>query len=228
MPSKAAVAVASGNEGWRERAGALNRTLWRYFNELEGMWWDRRLGITTRGWDWSYSTLEHCYCGPSPYRLIFRILRFLKPAASDELVDLGCGLGRVVCCASLYGAGKSVGVEDVDTFAGLARENAMRMLRRDTITIVSGRAERYDCSRVSLIYMCNPFGAETMEQVLSKLKASLVFNPRQVRIAYVNPVHRQVLAGKPWLEQYDSWTDRQQWSFIPPVTFWRTGYTFHQ
>lgn len=203
--------------------GLLNITQSRLLMDLEALWWDRRLGISTRGFDRRWYTPEHCYCGPTPYRLIFRILGFLAPSGSDVLVDLGCGKGRVLCCGALKHQFKLVGIEDVPQFVEMARNNAQRRLdgRGSSISVVQGNAEAIDYEPFTLIYMCNPFGAATLEAVLGRLSASIERRPRPVRIAYINPEHETVMEKKAWLERYAHWPAKQWWGFLPSVSFWR-------
>ncbi len=74
---------------------------------LENAFHEMRLGVSTRGVhgfepaDWSQR--EHTYYITVSYRGIFHILDSLALQSSDVLVDLGCGKGRVVCCALQYG-----------------------------------------------------------------------------------------------------------------------------
>ena len=56
---------------------------------------------------------EQHYYATVPYRAIFRILTFLSLKPSDVFVDLGCGKGRVVCCAATYDIAEAIGIEYV-------------------------------------------------------------------------------------------------------------------
>ena len=201
----------------------LSRVQSRYVYEVESLWWDRRLGVSTRGFDARRFTPEHCYCGPTPYRRIFEVFDHFSLGKTDVLVDLGCGKGRIVCCAGRYEIRQAVGIEDVSEFAELARLNATRLIERAReISIHNQAAETFDYDEATIIYMCNPFGVKVLSKVIARLQDSLQRNPRGLRIAYCNPEHAALLDRTPWLVRYATWSGRHWWGYLPPVSFWRT------
>ena len=195
---------------------------------LENALFEHRLGISTHGvhnWtpgDWSQT--EHLYYYATSYRRIFRILDSLRLGPSDTFIDLGCGKGRVICCASRYPVRQVIGIEDVPELCKLADKN-LQLLRgkRSPATILRAKAEEFPYSSGTVIYMFHPFGPNTLAAVLSGLHRALNLNPRQVRIVYVNPVHESVLAQTEWLEMYDRWPSRRRFSteIMHAVSFWR-------
>ena len=55
-------------------------------------------------------------------------------------------------------------------------------------------AATYDFPPVPLVvFLFNPFGADTLSVVAANLARSLTEEPRHVVVAYFNPVHRAVL-----------------------------------
>jgi precorrin-6B methylase 2 len=208
----------------RAVAGRIARGTLRLENAL----FEQRLGISTHGvhnWtpgDWSQT--EHLYYYATSYRRIFRILDSLRLGPSDTFIDLGCGKGRVACCASRYPVSQVIGIEDVAELCKLA-ENNLKLLRGRlaAATIVHGKAEEFEYTSGTVIYMFHPFGPKTMFAVLSRVERGLRLNPREVRIVYVNPVHEQVLAATEWLEMYDRWPAqrRLRTEIMHPVSFWR-------
>jgi hypothetical protein len=66
----------------------------------------------------------------------------------------------------------------------------------------------------------NPFGPDTLTEVLRRLECGLRIWPRPVRIAYVNPTHDDVLAESGWLARYDKW---KPWELRWLVSFRKTG-----
>ena len=185
---------------------------------LENAFYEYRLGLSTHGlYNWlpgNWSTDEHLYYYATSYRRIFRILDALRLGRSDTFIDLGCGKGRVTCCASLYPVGEVIGIEDVQELCAVA-ENNLRILepRRAKTRIVHCRAEEFDYSTGTVMYMFHPFGQRTLAAVLSQLALGVQLNPRHVRIVYVNPVHEVVLRETKWLQLYDRW---------PPLRYLRT------
>ncbi|MFZ0213885.1 MAG: hypothetical protein WAL55_14345 [Candidatus Acidiferrales bacterium] len=195
---------------------------------LENAFYEYRFGIATHGlYNWKpgdCSQNEHLYYYVSSYRRVFRILDALRLGPSDTFIDLGCGKGRVTCCASLYPICEVIGIEDIQELCTTAEKN-LRLLRgkRAPARIVHGRAEEFEFTKGTVIYMFHSLGPKTLAAVLSQLDKGLRTNPRDIKIVYVNPVHERVLTGMKWLELYDRWpSPRHLWTnIVHPVSFWR-------
>jgi precorrin-6B methylase 2 len=178
----------------------------RVLQKLDNLLWERRLRITTRATyrargDTQSVPAESHYYGTVSYHAIFKILSFLSLKPSDVFVDLGCGKGRVVCCAATYDIAEAIGIEYLNTFCDQARRNAHRMHgRRTPVSIVCSKAEEFDFTRDNVFYLFNPFGPATLKQVLDRIQNGIKTQPREVTITYVNPVHENVLAGMAWLK----------------------------
>ncbi|MGH6609745.1 MAG: methyltransferase domain-containing protein, partial [Burkholderiaceae bacterium] len=145
------------------------------------------------------------------YSTLFRILRHLNLTPSDVFVDLGCGLGRSIFSASWLGAKRAVGVEiegQLVEQAGQNRSHA-RWRTRD-IDFVHQSAEEYMHAETTVIFMFHPFGAGTMANVIRGLERTLADRPRHLRIAYLNPVHGQVLDASEQLVRIGHWPERQR------------------
>jgi SAM-dependent methyltransferase len=188
--------------GYESRAGKI-------LSKMDNILWEHRLHISTRGVseDEDDQPERHCY-STVPYRAIFRILVFLSLKNSDVFVDLGCGKGRAICCAATYDLAEVVGVEYREDLCGLARLNVRQLRnRRAPVSIISGRAEDFDFTRGTIFYLFNPFGPTTMSELLDKLRSGLNVHDREIRIAYLNPVHEELLAGTSWLRRYATLPD---------------------
>jgi SAM-dependent methyltransferase len=191
----------------------------RQARRMNNLFWERRLGVTTRGVvavDYpdasQYASID--------YALIVRILRRLALQPDDVLVDVGCGKGRVLCCAARFPVRQVVGVDLSEEFCAQARANAERTRgRRSPIEVHQGFAQEFDYSEGTALYMFSPFGPETMEQVLTKIRKDRAGGP--VRIAYSNPAFADVFAGQDWLERYDFW-DRAASGEEHSVAFYRS------
>jgi len=195
---------------------------------VENALYEYRLGISTRGLfgfasrDWTRE--EHIYYGTSPFRGIFQILDWLVLAGSDVIVDLGCGKGRVLCCAAIYDIKQVVGVEDVEELCHIARNNLQRLRRKRTpAMVIHGKAEDFDYTQGTVFYMFHPFGPNTLREVLTRIGQGLQQRFRLIRIVYVNPKHDSVLEEVEWLERYAQWPAGTPASrFVTfPVSFWR-------
>jgi hypothetical protein len=137
-----------------------------------------------------------------PYLAIFRVLDELELGTSDVFYDFGCGKGRVVCCASLYGISESVGVEVDTRLVHYAEKNAAVMRKHHSpIRIVASLAEAADVGKCTAAYFFCPFGPATLEKVLENIHNSLILNPRYFRLAYMtkNPGVTALLDSCSWL-----------------------------
>lgn len=193
----------------RKLAVTLRKRIVLDLFRAEGLFWENWLGINTRATHRPSERsrdAEHKIYTPTVYRLIFQVLRRLPLKASDVFVDLGCGKGRVVCCAAYLGAARVMGIEYEREIYETAVANAGLMRhRRSDVTIVHGEAQDLDYTEGTVFYMFNSFGPETLRTVLSKIEAGLERNPREIRIAYVNPMYGLVMRERKWLERYAFW-----------------------
>jgi SAM-dependent methyltransferase len=188
--------------------------------KAENYWWERRLRVDTRGIAGA-GTDEHQYYATLSYRALFRILRLADLQPDDVFVDLGCGKGRVLCCAAISNVARVIGVDDVPELCGVARRNVLAMAQPHApVEVVQGRAEALDYRQASVLFMFNPFGPETIGQVVRKLGLSAA--GRSVKLIYANPVHDDALAGTSWLERYLSVRPRRLLEPKLEVSFWRS------
>jgi cyclopropane fatty-acyl-phospholipid synthase-like methyltransferase len=142
-----------------------------------------------------YSTLS--------YSLIWRILDHLALGPSDIFVDIGCGKGRMLCCAARYRVEHVLGVDLSEPFCAAARENARRLRgRKAPISVQTSAADEFDYSSASVLFFFNPFGEATMAPLLTKIGREVT---REVRVAYAQPAHDDAFQRQTWLEQIEYW-----------------------
>lgn len=199
--------------GWldRLRGSGLKTRLLHPHDELVDYW----LGVRTSGWrphvsDWHDPHWRGEYW-PTAYAVIRRMLRRVGVGADDVVVDLGAGMGRGVFTASWLGARRAVGVEIDPGLVAIARANLARSRLRDRqVEFVEGAAEAYPQDQSTVIFMFNPFGTATMAAVARQIADGLEKNPRDLRIAYLNPFFASTLDALPCLEPMDHWEDRRK------------------
>lgn len=181
----------------------LHRRLNTLLHRSESLYWERRLGIRTRVAEHTgLDDDEHYGYQPSAYRSIFRVLRKLELRPSDVFVELGCGKGRVVCCAATQDVARVIGVEDIPEIAAIAEDNVRHMrVPHCPVSIVAENVEAFDFRQGTVFYMFNAFGPQTLRRMLAELERSLVDRPRTIRIAYLFPVHETVLGETRWLQR---------------------------
>ena len=124
-------------------------------------------------------------------------------------VDLGCGKGRTLVLAARHGFARVIGVELDPRLSGIAHNNAAAYAAASpggdpVISVVNTDAATHTFPPVpTVVFMFNPFGADTLASVAQGLERSLKETPRRLVIGYFNPVHRGVLDASPVLRRRD-------------------------
>jgi precorrin-6B methylase 2 len=182
--------------GFRRMTGAA-------LDRLNNLWWERRLGVSTRG----LIPIDHpdsVHYATMGFSTVMSILRHLDLQPSDVFVDVGCGKGRVLCCAARHEVKQVIGVDVSSDLCQDARVNAKRLRgRRAPIIVKTLLAHEFDYSAATVLFMFDPFGASTMASVLAKIGRDR--EGRSVRIAYANPTEEAVFRQQPWLERRGFW-----------------------
>lgn len=195
----------------------------RVTSRLGNLFWELRLGVSTRGLSGLESaTTERIFYGTIPYKSIFLVLERLGLTPSDVFVDLGCGKGRVLCCAALSNVEEVIGIEYSEELCRAAESNTRSMRgRRSPISVMNIAAEEFDYLRGTVFYLFHPFGENTLREVLLRMQAALYKKVRPIRIAYVNPFHQAVLRSAGWLEEYEHWDPGHAGTLEVAVSYWR-------
>jgi predicted RNA methylase len=104
---------------------------------------------------------------------IFEILKWnCDLDCNSVFADLGCGLGKVVFLASLYGVKKSIGVEVVPQHVENAR-NSMKKLKAENVEFIEGdiKDHLHKLSKVTHLYAFDfLFSEETMNVIYDFLR----------------------------------------------------------
>jgi SAM-dependent methyltransferase len=191
-------------------------------NRLEDRYWERRLNIATSGYQSVVATDANSY-GTCAYRSIFGVIERLELEPSDVFIDIGCGKGRVICCAALSHARKIIGLDIDKSLCKDAEENVRRMKGgRTPVEIVNASATAFDYRDCTVFVLFNPFGAATVAETLDAIKKTHADHPRELRFGYVNPFHDFLFEKSGFLTCFDRW-ERRPWSGLKfNVSFWRT------
>jgi SAM-dependent methyltransferase len=176
-------------------------------------WYERRLGIETRG-TVSRDVLGYddpdCHpYGASSYGNLRRILRALRvqPGSGDLLVDFGSGKGRVLVRAALEPFERIIGVERSPDLSDLARRNIERARARlacQNIDVVTADAAAFDLpDAATIVFFASPFAGAVLDAVLDHIEASLTRAPRRLRVVShgYDPANafEQQIRGREWL-----------------------------
>jgi len=199
-------------------------TVQRLRRKISNMLWEFRLGVTTRGIVDMLSSPDAYYYSTMPYSAIMPILECLELTRDDVFIDIGCGKGRVICCAARHDVREVVGVDKSKEMCVIAAANAARLRHRlSPVTVVNCTAQEFDYSEGTAFFLFNPFDEAITRVVLAQIERTLSVKPRALRFAYANPSHESVFGENRWLEKYDFWDvhDRNR-SIYVPVSFWRS------
>lgn len=167
---------------------------------------DRKYGTDTSGiiQPWDLDIPDNLVGQAIQYRTA-RIGVFTELLASLDIrhehysfIDLGSGKGRALLEASRFPFKRIIGVE-----------LATGLHHISTANIGAFRAEWQRCTHIvslrenvcaftfpadnTVLYLYNPFSADTMRVVVANLESSMRAVPRRVYVIYVKPVHKRVL-----------------------------------
>ena len=130
---------------------------------------------------------------PFSFSDLYETLNTMKFTPEDVLLDLGSGMGRVVCAAAAIHPFRAViGVEISPELCEIARANLQRIAPKllcSSIEIVNCNAIDYEIPlEVNIIYLFNPFSGPVLGQVFQNISASLRKHPRPITIAFYGTV----------------------------------------
>ena len=141
------------------------------------------------------------------YSIIEKAFEFLKNEnANDNIVDFGCGKGRVLVVAAFYGFKKITGID----FAGsLCREAELNiekikpLFSETNFEIICDDVVNYSVEdETNVFFFFNPFDEVVMLQIVKNILSSLKKNERKVYIVYVNPLHKEIFLSAGFEEEF--------------------------
>ena len=161
---------------------------WRFEANPESLAFDEAHGVDTASWTIDYEPILPSVCTQA--------LDALPQAArTGQLVDLGCGKGRVLLLAADYGFERIVGVEHVAGLVGIARQNAKHWQAThpdaSPIDILHADASELELPRGDLVlFLYNPFDIDVLKAVLDRVHTDHDGH-RSVHAVYVNPLESE-------------------------------------
>ncbi len=107
---------------------------------------------------------------------------------------MGCGKGRAVCYFARQQIRKVVGVEISEQLCKDAEVNVQNLRgRQSQVEILNTDAAIADVSEGTVFFMSNPFGEQTLREMIGNIQHSLEVRRGPIRIIYVRPLHENVL-----------------------------------
>lgn len=205
---------------------------------LHGLFYKGWLSLGDRAFDWRYGldtsrwvTLdqvdvvgENRAAGnryePMRVGVIRTFLRRILPVLDGniDLVDFGCGKGRILFVASEFPIHRATGIEFAVEIAALGRRNIEIFNERSGSTlpmeIITADATCYAIQPTQNLFLFyNPFQVELYGQVLQNIEASLRTHPRRIAVALFN-------------SQYGNYTEMHS-SLTPAMAVDHFGYRLH-
>jgi len=136
---------------------------------------------------------------PSYAWVISKMLKILSPLTQGNgtFIDLGSGKGRIMMMASLNGYSKIIGVEFSRSLSRICEKNIISFKKRakkdshfETVTM---NVVNYKIPEdTSVIFLGNPFNEQVMQDVIRQIDTSLNNTPRNIFIAYFNPLYNKI------------------------------------
>ncbi len=110
-----------------------------------------------------------------------------------NLVDAGCGKGRVLAVAPYFGFTQITGIDIAREFCEVAEKNTehiKRLFPETHISILWENIVDYPIKSIDRVFfLFNPFDKTILEKFLRNIENSLIAYPRPVYILYASPTH---------------------------------------
>jgi SAM-dependent methyltransferase len=131
------------------------------------------------------------------YYLLEKVFDYLQTIeANQNILDFGCGKGRVLAVAAYYGFEKITGVEFAEELCNEARKNIISVQHKfpeKIFNVINANAFDFKIEKdTNVFFFFNPFDEIVMLAVAKNILHSLKENPREVYVVYLNPVHKEI------------------------------------
>ncbi len=164
---------------------------------------DRLSSLTIKGNNLSHASI---YQGANYYLLEKAFDYLVRIHANKNIVDVGCGKGRVLVVAVHYGFTKITGIDFAKALCVAAEQNIQRVKATyppAKFTVICDDAVNYKFSPdENVFFFFNPFDETVMLQVVKNILQSLRESPRHVSIVYLNPMHKEIFLSAGFEEEY--------------------------
>lgn len=167
---------------------------------------DKLLKIKTTGRDDTNSDFFNFPYEPTPYSVLERIASSGYFRKGNNLVDYGCGKGRVDFYLSYYTKCKSIGIEYDHRIYRAAMENMKSAVSSGRVSFEAADAQVWNLpENIDRCYFFNPFSVEILRKVISHVRESYYMNPREILLFFYYPSDEYMayLSSLPDLEFFD-------------------------
>ena len=156
--------------------------------------------LSKNGIDISHATIYM----PISYLLLEEIFRQMPSTSKKHFLDIGCGKGRAVCVAVHEGYKKITGIDFSkqlceDALANL--QNTKKEFPSIQYEIITKDAINFEIpTDVDCIFLFNPFDVVIMTAVVSNIMESVKEYPREIIVAYANPLYQDIFLEEGFIE----------------------------
>ncbi|MCT8342001.1 methyltransferase domain-containing protein [Photorhabdus kleinii] len=153
---------------------------------------DQYLGVQTDGIAFDdkchINSYDGTYFMPAHYSVIHKALISLPIEYHDfQFIDLGCGKGRTIVCASNYNFSKITGVEIIESLALIAQQNVNVIKKKKNIEVIQGDVNDYQFNENHVvIYNYDSFSNDQLKKILQRLKTDIYDKGYKVFILQIN------------------------------------------
>ena len=145
---------------------------------------------------------------PITYFQLEEMFSALPAGKRTHFLDIGCGKGRALCFAAHHGYNKVTGIDFNTQFCTEAGENLA--FTKNTIPALQFSLINKDAANTTIpgdvdcIFFFNPFDMSVMKKVMANIVQSLQQHPRNLHVAYANPLYKDLFLEKDFKETYHS------------------------
>lgn len=141
------------------------------------------------------------------YFLLDKVFTYLQSIdATKNIVDYGCGKGRVLVVAAFYGFERIIGIDFAKELCEEAQRNIAPLQKKfpgKIFTVIHANAVDYRVEDdTTVFFFFNPFDEVVMLAVVKNILLSLKRNPREIYVVYLNPVHMEIFMSAGFKQVY--------------------------
>jgi len=127
-------------------------------------------------------------------------------AHNNNIIDYGCGKGRVLIVAAFYGFNKITGIDFAKELCEEAQKNITPLRQyfpEKIFTVIHADAVDYQIEDdMNVFFFFNPFDEVVMLAVIKNILLSLKRIPREIYAVYLNPLHEEIFKSAGFEQVY--------------------------
>jgi 2-polyprenyl-3-methyl-5-hydroxy-6-metoxy-1,4-benzoquinol methylase len=161
---------------------------------------DELKSLSKKGIDISHATIYM----PVSYLLLEEIFRQIPLMPPKHFLDIGCGKGRAMCVAAHHGINNITGIDISKQLCEDALTNLQHTKEKFPslqYEVITKDAMNFEIpADVDCIFLFNPFDVVIMSAVVSNIMESVQEHPRDIIVAYANPLYEDHFLEEGFIE----------------------------